>query len=258
MSFDLELILLWAKKVVAVVLLPPLGPLLLIAAGLWIARRHRRGLVLAWLGLAAAALLSTQAGVSWLLRPLEDAAPLTAEQAHRAQAIVILAGGQRRRAPEYGGATVSALSLERVRYGARLWRETDLPILVSGGTLREKVAEAQLMRDALERDFAVPVRWTETESRDTRENARNSAKLLAGEGVTRILLVTHAAHMPRAREAFEAAGLEVIPAPTAWQGSSSDDLQPTDFVPSPRAASAGWYALHEWLGRLAYRISAGF
>ena len=41
---------------------------------------------------------------------------------------------------------------------------------------------------------------------------------LEAAGVRRILLVTHAMHMKRARDAFEAAGLEVVPAPTAWLG----------------------------------------
>lgn len=46
------------------------------------------------------------------------------------------------------------------------------------------------------------------------ENARFSAAILAPLGVTRILLVTDAFHMPRARRAFAIAGLDPIAAPT--------------------------------------------
>lgn len=257
-ELDPDLILLWAKKLVSLAVLPPLAPMLIILLGLWMARRGRRGgLRVAWLGLALMVLLSTPASVAWMLSGLETAPPLTMEQARRAQAIVILAGGQRRYAPEFGGPTINALSLERLRYGARLARQTGLPVLVTGGTLREQRAEAELMREALEQDFGIAVKWTEPASRDTRENARNSARTLAGTAFKRILLVTHAAHMTRAQQEFSAAGFEVIAAPTAWQSAPQDEeLELRDFVPTPRAAFAGWYAAHEWLGRLAYWITS--
>jgi uncharacterized SAM-binding protein YcdF (DUF218 family) len=50
--------------------------------------------------------------------------PLDLAQVSNAQAIVILGGGVRREAPEYGGATLGGITLERVRYGARLARTT--------------------------------------------------------------------------------------------------------------------------------------
>ena len=59
------------------------------------------------------------------------------------------------------------------------------------------------------------------------------------------------------RPEFEAAGLDVIPAPTAWLGGgdSPGDAQPLPFAPSQNTAYAAWFALHELLGRLAYRWS---
>ena len=48
-------------------------------------------------------------------------------------AIVILSAGRRTYAPEFGGETVDALALERLRYGADVARQTQLPVLVSGG-----------------------------------------------------------------------------------------------------------------------------
>ena len=63
--------------------------------------------------------------------------------------------------------------------------------------------------------------------------------------------------MARARAEFEAAGLAVIPAPTAWLGNGdrapSDEVLP--LLPSQNTAYAGWFALHELLGQLAYRWS---
>ena len=85
---------------------------------------------------------------------MEDALPPDAAAISQAQAIVIVAGGRHRNAPEYGGETVNPLTLERLRYGARLARASGLPILLSGGAPSGGTAEALLMRDALERDFA--------------------------------------------------------------------------------------------------------
>jgi len=56
-------------------------------------------------------------------------------QASSAQAIVVLGGGTRRNAPEYGGDTLGALTLERLRYGTVVARVTHLPMLLSGGAV---------------------------------------------------------------------------------------------------------------------------
>ena len=61
-------------------------------------------------------------------------------------------------------------------------------------------------------------------------------------------------HMKRARDAFEAAGLEVVPAPTAWLGGGDKETagdQALVELPSQNTAYAGWFALHELLGQLA-------
>lgn len=256
MAFDPALALFWLKKTVSIMVQPPLAPLLVIAAGLLLTgRRRRAGLVLAWLGVAATLLLSAPASVGWLLNGLETAPVVDAAAMRQAQAIVVLGAGKRRHAPEYGGETVNRWALERLRYAARLARTTGLPVLVSGGTPTGDVPEAVLMQAALEEDFRVPVRWVEKVSLDTQQNARFSAVQLSAAGVRRILLVTHAVHMPRAQAAFEDAGLQVIPAPTAWLGGTGADDQVLGELPGPTSAYAGWYAVHEWLGLLAYRLT---
>ncbi len=259
MPFDPAELAFLAKKLVSVFALPPLGPLVVIMVGLLIGRRHRRGgLALAWGGVALALVLMLPTSVAWMLRGLETAPPVSLNAAREAGAIVILGGGKRRYAPEYGGESVNRLSLERLRYGARLARETGLPILVTGGApTGSEQPEAGLMQATLEIDFNVPVRWVESASRDTRENALFSAVHLRAAGVHRIVLVTHAAHMGRAQAEFEAAGLEVVPAPTAWlSGPDSDDHAPgLGMLPGASSAYAGWFAAHEWLGRLAYRLT---
>jgi len=252
MPIDLPMILFWAKKLVAVLILPPAGPLLLIGLGLMVTRLRK----LAWLGWGYALFASMPATVNWIAMQLEPSAPATIAQVRQTGAIVILGAGVRSYAPEMGGPTVSSLALERLRYGARLARESGLPILVTGGAPEGFVPEAIVMRDVLQQDFGVPVKWSESSSLDTRDNAVYSARLLKAAGIQHITLVTHAAHMARARAAFEAAGVEVTPAPTAWLSNPGIDYEWGDFIPTARSAYSGWFAIHEWLGRLAYDLSA--
>lgn len=256
MTFDPALLLFWLKKLAAVVVLPPLMPLLVIASGLLLLKRHRRaGLTLAWSGVALNLLLIFPPSVGLLLNGLEVHPVLDPSAAREAGAIVILGAGKRDHAPEFGGETVNRLALERLRYGARLARQTGLPVLVTGGAPTGELPEAELMKQSLEHDFGITPRWVETESRDTRENARLSAPQLKAAGANRIVLVTHAAHMRRAAAEFEAQGLEVLPAPTAWLGSHESGDRVLTLLPSQSTAYAGWYAVHEWLGLIAYRLS---
>jgi uncharacterized SAM-binding protein YcdF (DUF218 family) len=245
------------KKIVSGLLLPPLGPLLLIALGLLLMRRRRRlGLATAWCGVILGTLLVLPASVGALIAPLERTAVLDPAAAAQAQAIVILGGGKRRNAPEYGSDTVNRLTLERLRYGARLARQTGLPLLVTGGSVEgDGSAEAHLMRESLERDFNVTVRWVEADSRDTRENARFSSRILQEAGIRRVVLVSHAVHLPRAQAEFAAAGIDTLPAPTAFfSGPPDDTFRPLSHLPSGGSAFAGWIAAHEWIGDLARRV----
>jgi uncharacterized SAM-binding protein YcdF (DUF218 family) len=241
------------KKLATALVLPPTGPLLLALAGaLAIRRLPRLGGLLLWAGLLTLLALSLAPVSYLLLRLANDAPAVRIEDARTAQAVVILGGGLRRDAPEYGGDTLNRWTLERVRYGAKLARDTGLPVLVAGGTVYGDTAtEASLMRGILEKELGVPVRWAEDRSRNTRENAQLSAALLERDGVKRVVLVTHGFHMRRARAEFVAAGLEVVPAPTRIPNFSV--AGPLDFVPSVGALQGSYYALHELLANAVRR-----
>ncbi len=175
--------------------------------------------------------------------------PLPRGQRDSPEAIVILAGGRYPDAAEYDAETVDSSTLERLRYGAFLYRKTGLPILVSGGAARgENTTEAKLMRAALLQDFSVPVKWLEARSRDTIENARFSRELLQAAGVKRIYLVTHAWHMRRAVQLFEKTGLTVVPAPTVFTTLSRREYNITGYLPAAYALQLSSIALHERLG----------
>lgn len=238
------------RLVLKAAVLPPVGPMALAFVGFLLLRRApRAGRAMIWAGAGSLVLLCLPV-VSRLLAAPFDRPPLDLAEARQAQAIVILGGGTRRRAPEYGGDTLGRLTLERVRYGARVARQTGLPVLVSGGQLLEaESTEAALMSDALRDEYGIEVRWAERRSRNTRENARFSAPMLKEDGVGTVVLVAHAFDMPRARAEFEAAGLRTIAAPTGL--SANAPLRATDFVPTAAALLASYYSLYELLANFA-------
>jgi len=243
------------KKILAPLMLPPAGPLLLALLGLMLARRRPRlGYSLVALAVATLWVLSTPWIANEMLRSLQNATPPTPEQLARAQAIVILGGGSYRDAPEYDGQdTANEVTLERLRYGARLARATGLPVAITGGAPSGGTPEAELMREVLQTDFGVASRWLETASRDTHENAALLAPQLRQAGVKEIVLVTHVWHMRRAQAAFEKQGLAVLPAPTRFTQPFRGVF--LHWIPGAGALRNSSLALHEWLGLLASRLA---
>lgn len=241
---------------IATFLLPPLNLLLPAALGLWL--WHRRPVIARVLLSAAFALLwllSTPLVSDGLLHALEGPPQALDTKQEKAEAIVVLGGGTYFFAPEFGGDTSGTNTLVRLRYGAKLQRETGLPLLVTAGRpLGNDESEAAQMKRVLEQEFNVPVRWTEEASNTTYENARLSHELLAKEGVQRIYLVTHAWHMPRASRVFRKAGFEVVPAPTAFTTAYQTDL--LSFLPSADALNSSRIFMHELIGILWYRIKS--
>lgn len=236
------------------VLPPGLQFIALLLACWWWRRRPRLARVTAALSLLSLALLSLPLVSGALMASLESAyQPVSAAALERVGAIVVLGGGRRSNDLGYGGDTVNARTLERLRYGAYLQRRSGLPLLVTGGSVMsaERVAEAQMMAAVLEDEFGVPVRWREGESRTTAENARFSARILARAGVERVALVTHAWHMRRAEAAFRRAGVEVVAAPLGLSASRGSGVR--DWVVSASALKESYFALHEWLGYWVYR-----
>lgn len=233
--------------------LPPTLLVVLAIVGVMVLRRRRAlGLTLI-LGSQLLLLALSMPLVALALARTLEPPPVTPAQLKRAQAIVILAGGNNRGAPEWGGETVKTYTLQRVRYGARLARETGLPILVTGGRPEgSRRAEADLMREVLVNEYGLEVRWAELASTTTGENAVLTAAMLKREGVTRVALVTDAIHMPRSRQAFEAAGLEVIACPTAYAGQRQFAMY--QLVPGPIALQLSNYALREWVSRGVYLL----
>jgi len=245
------------KKLLTALMLPPTGLVLAALFGLWLSQSKSRrwrhgGVFLAAVSLVSLLALALPVTGHALLSSLERYPPVSRQQLSSVQAIVVLGGGSYPQAPEYGGDTVGRATLERVRYGAKLARESRLPLLVTGGAPSGGRPEAELMAEALANEFNTPVRWIEAGSRDTAENARLSAPMLKAAGITRVALVTHGWHLPRAIPLFEREGLTVTPAPTAFSVKSPSTID--QFIPGGLGQSRE--ALHEYLGLLFNHLTS--
>jgi len=206
------------KPILTALALPPVPWILmmLVGARLMFWRRSVSWLIML-LGAAGLWLSCTTAVGYWLektvLKPPPALTPdriaeikrITGSSSNKV-AIVVLGGGREAMAPEYGLGNLNHISLQRLHYGVRLSRQIDAPLLFSGGVGHADhagVSEAEIAARIAEKDYARALTWTETESRDTRENAMHSVALLKSVGITDIVLVTHGFHMPRATHAFQ-------------------------------------------------------
>ena len=252
------------RGVLAALAMPPAPFLVLILVGARLMFKRR---ALAWLLILSSVLAiwfaCTQSAASglrhWLLPPMRALSPAEIAELKRAPktAIVVLGGGRSLLAVEYGVSDLAPMSLDRLRFGLWLGRETALPVMYSGGVGHGAApgpSEAEIAARVAERDFGRTLKWQESESRDTRENALRSVALLQAQGIERIVLVTHDYHMPRALDNFERAAakaptrMQIVAAPMGIKPSGSPDL--VDFLPTRQGFTDTRLVLHEWLGRL--------
>lgn len=262
------------KPLVGALLLPPIPMLLLILAGTRLVLRRRLiGWTLVGLGVLLIGVLSMR-GTAILLRdqwiapppPLSDSAVAALRRdalAGRSTAILVLGGGRRSFAPEFGTSDLETSSLERLRYGVWLARQTGAPLAFSGGLGWESggrsigtSTEAEVAARVARAEFGMPLRWQEADSRDTRENAILSLRVLRAAGVTSVVIVTHAWHMPRALHHFQsqvdtahAGRMQVVAAPMGFVTLTHRFI--TDWMPSGDGMLENRRVLREFLAGLA-------
>lgn len=245
------------KPLLKALLLPPASLLPAALLGLLLVWRgwRRWGWTLLAGSLMALTLLSCNGFALWLgERLVPQPAAVTPEQLRRAgvQAVVILGGGLQENVAEYGGtAQPSRESAERLRYGLWLARQLKLPVAFAGGvgwftSGTQQVTEGEMARRHALEFHGMPIRWIDDRSRDTVENARLVAPLLAADGIQRIALVTHAWHMPRALAAFRGQPLQVQAAPMGHLRPEGPSW--SLWLPSVSGLRHSAIFLHEWLG----------
>lgn len=261
------------KSMLTWLALPPVGPVVLLLLAAWWRRSarlawRRIGVIATVLACVALWLLSSVGFAEWVQRRVMAVpAPLTPDrigelararvQGDTTTAIVVLGSGLRPMAPEYREADLSRYGLARLRYGVWLARQTGLPLGFCGGVPRTvprtTPSEAAIAQRILSQEYGQPLRWAESESRNTRENARFMTPLLLQDGVRRVVLVTHSWHMPRALRAFRAElppEVELLPAAMGHVAASSEALPSDRWLPSVEGLLQSRMVVREGLGWL--------
>ena len=99
----------------------------------------------------------------------------------------------------------------RLGIGIRLFEAGTAPLLALSGGGKGPVPEAELMRRAAIAHGVPPhALLIDAVSRNTAENARETARLLNARGLGSVLLVSDRVHLPRAALLFRLAGLRVV------------------------------------------------
>ena len=219
------------KPYITAIVFSPTLLLLGIAFGLWLSsKKPKLGKSLAVFSTALLWIFSTPAFSVWLSHSLlTQYKPTTAQElkAQGVQAIVVLGGGVETGQPD-GIQQLAPTALDRLRHGIELSRKTGIPLLVTGGkgwgAEASSEDEAEISKQVAREAFQFEIQWTESDSRDTQENAFNSKQLLTKQGISKIALVTHSWHMPRSLKAFQKVGFEVTPAPMGFVADKKVDL----------------------------------
>ena len=236
----------------------PLG--LVIVLGLFAFVRGKRigraalalALVLLWV--ASMPVLS-----NWATAQLEaEYPPVPIETLPHADVAIVLGGSIGQPLPPRITPDLSDAA-DRVLYAARIFRAGKVDrILVSGGNLPWEAGvkpESQLVSDLLI-EFGVrpDAIFQDADSRNTHENAVNSAAIMHAQAWQSALLVTSGAHMQRALASFRHVGLNVIPAATDIRVVYPLYSSPLDFLPDASALAQTTEAIKEWIGLAVYRV----
>lgn len=182
--------------------------------------------------------------------------------------VVVLGGGTEaqqypRMIPEVGSAG------DRVIYALKLYQDGVADkLLLSGGNItwlgagsssgaEEMAVLLQMMGVPADRLIL------QEESRNTYEDALFCSQIARDLGVSQIILVTSASHMPRSRALFEKQGLLVIPAPAdfgvteaSWQNlwhPSFEELL-VHLLPNASDLAATQTAMKEYIGIVVYNM----
>ena len=143
-------------------------------------------------------------------------------------------------------------SFRRCQHAAWVYRNTKLPVLVSGGLgIAGTPPFAVTMREGLLSAGVPPeMIWIEDRSRSTHENALFSTQILQQHKARRIALVVDARSMLRASACFRE-GIEVVAAPSHFRYISATV---EEWIPGWKAVQGNELTLHETLGLLWYRM----
>ncbi len=229
----------------------------LVGLGLLATRRRRLGLALIVVPIAFLSTLAVLPLDSWALAPLEDRFPPLLRVPAQVDGIVCLGGAVDPELTEARGMPALNGAAERMTaFVALALAHQEARLAFAGGSgrvFRGGLAEADVARMLFDRLGLAgrPIIY-ERDSRTTWENARALATLVHPEAGQVWILVTSAAHMPRAVGAFRVAGWTVLADPVGYETAPVLQVELAPSLPERVVRLDG--AWHEWVGLLVYRL----
>ncbi|MEO0411193.1 MAG: YdcF family protein [Pseudomonadota bacterium] len=232
---------------------------LLTASAIWcFIQPSKRARTLAILTLTGFSVVYWTPLAAWLVWPLETAFPTFSTQSHLESPIIIHLSGAERATRTANNHTVM-LNDQHGRYFEvmrLLAAFPDATVLFAVGLEREHTSDAAMAMEIYRRAGLSERVTFIGNAKNTYENGRDVAAYIAKEAILQpIILVTSAAHMPRALLSFQAYDIEVIPAPappltrkvTFWKSWTAYGGRIENLTVFQRA-------IHEWGGLAVYRL----
>ncbi len=217
-------------------------------------RRRRR------LGIAAALILYVLAldpVSNRLVRSLEMPLESSYRVGNHYDAVVLLGGLLDSRPTVTYGQNAYNENVERLLTTFDLLRTqvADFVIISSGDADGSGIREAeelslQLQKWGIGKERII----VEGESRNTRENAVKSKAIAEARGFHKVLIVTSAFHMGRAKGCFDAVGMPVDTLSVDFRSYDPAGGQPWSLLPRANHFHASSAAFREHAGRLVYRL----
>jgi len=219
-------------------------------------RGQGRAWALFWLGLLLLWSCSAAPVADLLMQPLEGPYKNRSLPA-KVEAIVVLGGftdlslsnEQHLELSESADRFFAALELAK-RYPSAV-------LIFSGGTgslFDQTTREAPYVKAAALRCGVSAERvLTDSESRNTYENAVETKKLLERRGAWSVVLVTSGFHMRRALGCFHKVGLRPSPYAVDFRAHGGH-LNPLNWVPDASSLGQSTAAIREYIGLLMYRV----
>lgn len=229
--------------------------LLVVGLGLQVTPWRRFGRRLVLLVAAALVAIALLPIGQLLLMPLEDRFPVPKELPQHVGGIILLGGAANPALTETREQPSLNHAVERIFSFVELARRYPAARLaMTGGNAQiwpGRLSEADVTRDVLKQiGFDVSRIAFEDKSRNTFENAQLARAVVGPKAGELWLLVTSAAHMPRAVGCFRQAGWKVLPYPVDYR--TPGRIEQGFAAGLLTGLSDLQYASHEWIGMLVY------
>lgn len=245
------------KKYLSMFLMPLPSMLLLGLVGLfllWFSRRVILGRICVTVSIIGICLMSFQPISSSILRPLERQYLAYSPQTKDIEYIMVLGSGHVVDKQIPSTSQLSRTAVMRLAEGIRIFRmHPNAKLIFSGYDGNTNTSHARMMaKVALE--LGVPktsILLLET-PKDTKEEAMQAATAIGADHP--IVLVTSAAHMPRALNQFKLQGLNPYPAPTNYLAQKEINQPWIKYAPKAEYLKQTEIAWYEYLGQYWYSI----